>query len=299
MFLEWIKEREEHQRAFENGPEMTGLFLKQLKGRRWNIIRKIRLVRLIRRLIEEGIISGGVKEIYEEGCRILSKMERGRDTSEEGEEEEEEEEEEGEEEEKERYMCELYLLKVRGEQKKLKENEVLLLRREIDVLRREVEEFRKKMEEEKTRAYAEKKRADEEERKREEAEQGREEEKNRAQEEKRLKEEAERREAEEKRKREESEKGRAEERRKREEREAEKRKMEEEMKAKKEEDEQWIKNGGTRMNLMKSLDEMLVEFGDESVMRKENNSIIHNNEPRWVSGFIGRKLDNSVHRMFE
>ena len=112
-------------------------------------------------------------------------------------------------------MYELYLLRIRGEQKKMKEGEVSLLRREV-------EEERKKRKD-----------------------------------------------------------------------------MEEEMKAKKEEDEQWIKNGGTRMNLMKSLDEMLVEFGDESVMRKENNSIIHNNEPRWVSGFIGRKLDNSVHRMFE
>ena len=78
----------------------------------------------------------------------------------------------------------------------------------------------------------------------------------------------------------------------------EKRKMEEELKAKKEEDEGW-QNLGTRIGLSRSLEEVGVEFGDGSVMRTENNSIIHNNEPRWVPGFVGGKLDNSVHRMFE
>ena len=52
------------------------------------------------------------------------------------------------------------------------------------------------------------------------------------------------------------------------------------------------------MNLIQLLDGIGVEFGDVSKMRKENNSIIHNNEPRWVLGFVGGKLDNSVHRMF-
>ena len=75
---------------------------------------------------------------------------------------------------------------------------------------------------------------------------------------------------------------------------------EEQMKSKTEEDEgKQIKNAGTLLSFSKSLDEIGVEFGDESVMRKENNSIIHNNEEIWVSGFVGGKLDNSVHRMFE
>ena len=81
-----------------------------------------------------------MKEMYEEGCRILSEMER---SGEGGSEEEEEEE---------RYMCELYLLRVRGEQKKMKESEVSLLRREVEGLRREVEEEKKNVEEEKKRA---------------------------------------------------------------------------------------------------------------------------------------------------
>ena len=51
--------------------------------------------------------------------------------------------------------------------------------------------------------------------------------------------------------------------------------------------------------LSRSLDEIGVEFGDETIMRKENNSIIHNNEPRWVPAFVGGTLDNSLHRMFE
>ena len=69
--------------------------------------------------------------MYEEGCRILQESVGGRG----GEEEEEEEE---------RYMYELWLLKVRGEQKKLKEDEVSVLRREVERLRREVEEEKRK-----------------------------------------------------------------------------------------------------------------------------------------------------------
>ena len=74
MFVGWIKEGEEHKTAFENSAVM-GMYLRQLKGRRWDVIRRIRLVRLIRRVIEEGIIGGGVKGMYEEGCRILSVIE--------------------------------------------------------------------------------------------------------------------------------------------------------------------------------------------------------------------------------
>ena len=261
--MKWIKCGEEQKGAFENSLEMTGGFLRQLKGRRWNVIRKIRVIRLIRRVIEEGIIGGGVKGMYEEGCRILEEISRGRGR------EEEEEEEEGEEEE--RYMYELWLLKVRGEWKKMKEDEISGLRREVEELGREVEE---------------------EKRKREEAEKGREEEKKRAEEERRMKEE-------EKRMRAEVERLRDEEKRKREESEGEKRKMEEEMKKLKEDVERWKRNMGTITSLNTSLDGIGVEFGDVSVMRKENNSIIHNNEKIGVSGFVGGKLDNSVHRMFE
>ena len=83
-----------------------------LKGR-WRPIRKSRLVRFVRKLIEEGIMAQGVKDIYENGCVLLSEMER-----------------EGKEKVEEEYMCELYLLKVRGIQKNMKENEVELLKRE-------------------------------------------------------------------------------------------------------------------------------------------------------------------------
>ena len=109
VFVAWIKEGEENQRAFEDSSVMK-MGQRYLSGT-WNLIRKIRFVRLIRRMIEEGIIGRGVEEMYEEGCRILSEMELRREEVEEGEEEE-------------RYMCELYLLRVRGVQKKMKENEV-------------------------------------------------------------------------------------------------------------------------------------------------------------------------------
>ena len=107
---------------------------------RWKIIRKIRLVRFLRKIISEGVIVRGVREIYEEGCRILSEMERGRG---EGSKELEGEEEEGREE----YMCELYLLRVGGEQKRLKENEISLLRREKEEAERRREEAERAKEE--------------------------------------------------------------------------------------------------------------------------------------------------------
>ena len=69
VFMRWIKCGEVQKGAFENSPELAGLYLRQLKGRQWNTIRKIHLVRLIRRLIEAGIIGRGVKELYTEGCR--------------------------------------------------------------------------------------------------------------------------------------------------------------------------------------------------------------------------------------
>ena len=257
VFMRWIKCGEEQKGAFENSPVM-GMHLRHLKGRRWKIIRKIRLVRLIRRMIEEGIIVRGVREMYEEGCRILLQMERSGEEVEEGGEEE-------------RYMYELYLLRVRGERKKMKESEVSLLRREVEEEKKKVEEGRKKRVEAEKRLGEANERVEKEKRKREKAERGREEEKKRADEEKR----------------------------KREEMEAEKRKMEEEKKAKKKEDDQWIKNGGTGIALVKSLDGIGVEFGDVLKMRKENNSIIHNNEKILVSGFVGGKLDHSIHRMFE
>ena len=163
LFVGWIKEGEEHQRAFENSRVMqTGKVT--LRGN-WNVIRKARFVRLIRRMIEEGIIVKGVEEMYEEGCRILSEMERGREGREEEEECEEEEEEEVE-----RYMCELYLLRVRGEQKKMKESEVAVLNKQVEDLRRKVEEETRRREEEKRRANEAERRAEEEKKKREETE---------------------------------------------------------------------------------------------------------------------------------
>ena len=154
VLMRWIKCGEEEKEAFENSPEMTGMYLRQLKGRRWNVIRKIRVIGLIRRMIEEGIIVKGVEEIYKEGCRILSEMERGR----EGREEEEDEEEE-------RYMYELSLLRVRGEQKK-----DVGEKKKIDEEQRKREEVEARLEEANKKVIEERNRADEEKRKREEAE---------------------------------------------------------------------------------------------------------------------------------
>ena len=54
-----------------------------------------------------------------------------------------------------------------------------------------------------------------------------------------------------------------------------------------------------RLNSIESLDAIGVTFGDTSKMRAEHNSIIHNSDEIWVSGYIGGRLDNSIHRMFE
>ena len=115
LFVGWIKEEEEHKRAFESSSIIR--MGRRYLGGTWNVVRKARIVRLIRKAIEEGIIVKGVREIYDEGCRILSEKENL----------------EGEEEEQEyKYMYELYLLKVRGIQKKLKEDEMSVLRRKLE-----------------------------------------------------------------------------------------------------------------------------------------------------------------------
>ena len=131
-FIGWINEnKEEHKAALESSSLMQ-MGRNYLKGR-WSVIRKIRVVRLLRKLIEEGIMVRGLREIYEEGCRILSEMEKevygGGGGEGIGEKEEEEE-----------YMRELYLLKVRGIQMKMKEDEVEVLRKEVEEEKREMEE---------------------------------------------------------------------------------------------------------------------------------------------------------------
>ena len=173
MFVGWIKEGEEHKTAFENS---SAILMGQvyLRGT-WNVIRKIRLVRLIRKMIEEGIVVRGVKEIYEEGCKILSEMERR---------EVKEDEEE--------YMFELYMMKVRGIEKKIKEDEVELLRRKLQEVTKRMEEEKKMADQEAEKKVAEEKRKREEaERRLEEVNKRMEEEKNRADEERRKREEAE------------------------------------------------------------------------------------------------------------
>ena len=165
VFMGWIKEGEEEKSAFENSRVMQ--IGKGNLGGNWKIIRKIRFVRLIRKIIEEGIIVRGMKEIYEEGWRILSEMERS----------EMKEEEEG-------YMFELYMMKVRGIEKNIGEDEMGVLRKEVERLSKEVKEEKNNVEEERQkRVEAEKrlgeankrveealKKVDEEERKRMQAE---------------------------------------------------------------------------------------------------------------------------------
>ena len=143
MFLGWVNEKAEHKTAFEACSLMqTGR--SNLQGR-WKIIRKIRLVRFVRKLIEEGVIVRGVREIYEEGWRILSEMERREVKAEE-----------------EEYMFELYLMKVRGMEKKMKEDEVERKGREEEKMKRE--ESEKKLKEANSKAEEEKKKREDEER---------------------------------------------------------------------------------------------------------------------------------------
>ena len=63
------------RKCFEVSMRIVELWKGNLRGN-WKIIRKIRLVCFVRKMIEEGVIVRGVKEIDEEGWRILSEMER-------------------------------------------------------------------------------------------------------------------------------------------------------------------------------------------------------------------------------
>ena len=166
MFIRWIKEREEHGRTFERCSVMQ-IGRNYLTGTRNTVRKKIRFVRLIRELIGEKIIVNGMREIYEEGCRILSEMVGRRGGREEEEESEEEEEEDKEEE---QYLYELCVLKVIGEEKKVKEDEMEVVRKKLEEVEREKEAEKRKREEAERRREEERKRADEEKRKREEAE---------------------------------------------------------------------------------------------------------------------------------
>ena len=132
MFMGWIKEGEEQKTAFENSRVMQ-IGKGNLRGN-WKIIRKVRFVRMIRKMIEEGIMIRGMNEICEEGCRILSEMERRKVREEE-----------------EEYMFELYMLTVRGIEKKMKEDEIGILRRELEQANKRVEEEKKKREEKKSK----------------------------------------------------------------------------------------------------------------------------------------------------
>ena len=79
------------------------------------IIRKTRIVRLIRKMIEEGIMVSRVKEMYEEGMRLLLEMKKEEADRKEG--------EEG----KDTLMTELLLLKYRGEEKGLQSEEKIYI----------------------------------------------------------------------------------------------------------------------------------------------------------------------------
>ena len=71
---------------------------------------------------------------------------------------------------------------------------------------------------------------------------------------------------------------------------------------KKYEEGESITKGTFRVNTVsevKVLSQMRMLFGDYSVLKAENNSIVHNYTPSYSSGFLGDKLNNSVHRMFE
>ena len=109
MFVVWLNEGTEHKSAFEKSTLMRiGAYY--LRGT-WSFIRKVRLVQFLRKLIEQGLLVSGVREMYEEGCKLLSEMERENIGGEERTEEEQ------------KYMYELYLLKVQGIQKHIKEDE--------------------------------------------------------------------------------------------------------------------------------------------------------------------------------
>ena len=54
-----------------------------------------------------------------------------------------------------------------------------------------------------------------------------------------------------------------------------------------------------KMSENRLLSEMRVLFGDWSILRMENNSILHDYRQFYTSAFVGEKLNKSlVHRMF-
>ena len=138
MFISWAKEGAENKEAVENST-IDANSRRYLRGG-FPIIRKIRTVRLIRKIIEEGISIRGVREMYEEGMRLLLEIGKKGAGGIGGEEEEEE-----------KLMGELCLLKYRGEEKKIKEDEVGVLRRELEEEKRKREEAERKASEEKRR----------------------------------------------------------------------------------------------------------------------------------------------------
>ena len=131
IFITWIKEGGEHKTVFENCSAMK-MGKSYLQGS-WNVARKIRLARFIRKMIEEGTIVSGMKELCEESCRILRDMVGRRGTDEEEEEDEEVEEQE-------HYISELCLLKLIAEKKKVKEDELELLKQTLEEEKQKREE---------------------------------------------------------------------------------------------------------------------------------------------------------------
>ena len=250
MFLSWVKERAENKEALDNS-NIDRLSQRYLRGA-FPIVQKCRVVRLIRRIIEEGVTVRGVVEMYEAGMKLLMEITKG--GKKEGEEEEEE---------KIKLIGELCLLQSIGEEKKIKENEKEVLKRNLE------DERRKRVENEIGR--------EEERIMKEEEKKGREEEKKRADEEKRLKDE-------EKRKREESERGREEEKRKREKVEEENRQLKErvrryemeDQRRRKEEERRRREEEERRYRPVTSLDATSVIFTPNTERIKiEGNIIIH------------------------
>ena len=149
MLIRWVNDEHKIELVNSKLERMRNIYLQGT----WTIIRKIRIVQLIRKMIEEEILISGVKGMYEEGCRLLSQMENRGVRREEGVENED------------TLIAELLLLKYRGEEKGLKESEVNRLRNEVSEEKSKREEAERRVEEEKRR--------------REEAERGKEEERQR------------------------------------------------------------------------------------------------------------------------
>ena len=254
VFIRWMEEgEEEHKEALENSG-VEGMCRKYLRGASFPIIIKIRVVRMIRKIIEEGIMIRGVKEMYEEGYRLMGEMEKGRREGggrRRG----------GWDEEEDMLMGELYVMKYVVEEKGLKENEVEGLRREVLELRKEVSEEKKKVSELR-------KGMEEEKRKRERAEgevgrlEGEVSEYKRKEEEEKKK----------KREKEEEE----EEKRRRRRREAEE---EEERRRRRREGEK-----------IEELSGMKVEFSSSEGIKKEGNRIIRFRSNGWRHCFIGEEM---------